>query len=320
VKKYVFAVLALTLPAFGTITAVQSDANWSCTSLSGSSVTCMVNTTTHTTGGHLLAVWTFWQPGSFPYTAAVHDSLTSNSFVSAVGPTVQSAGSTLTSAQIFYAANITGSGVGADTITVTFSCPYPANPSCASSGISQAGVVAVEYSGADINNPLDSVSVGYSPAGNTTALLDSGNVAPANSNLLVFGAGFADQNVTLVAGTGFTRLQHSNNTWGTGGVEDNSAAITGNNVLQRATACIGTCAGDKRIWRHLLDVGDFLHHYAGDRLLEPGLHRHRAIDDPDRRRRGLHRQRHYCNHHSHQQQHPDVGGAGVWEPKLIWPS
>lgn len=26
-KKYVFAVLALTLPAFGTITAVQSDAN-----------------------------------------------------------------------------------------------------------------------------------------------------------------------------------------------------------------------------------------------------------------------------------------------------
>jgi hypothetical protein len=139
VKKSTFVVLVLTLSAFGAISNVQSNANWSCPTLMGSPVTCVVNTTTHTTSGNLLAVWTFWQPGTFPYTAAVSDSITSNSFASAVGPTVQSAASPLTSAQIFYAANITGS-TGADRITVTFTCPSSV-PGCGTSPmISLAGV------------------------------------------------------------------------------------------------------------------------------------------------------------------------------------
>jgi hypothetical protein len=243
VKKCVISVLFLTLPALATISNVQSNANWSCASLSGSAVTCTVNTTTHTTLGNLLAVWTFWQPGAFPYTAAVRDSPNSppNNFVSAVGPTAQSA-STFTNAQIFYAANIQPS-TGADTITVTFTCPSTVTACGSSPSISQAGVAVVEYSGADQSYPLDSASAGYSTTGNMTNLLDSGTVAPANSNLLVFGAGFADQPLALVASSGFTSHQTSHGTWGTGLVEDNTAAISGNNVLQRATACIGSALG-----------------------------------------------------------------------------
>ena len=154
---------------------------------------------------------------------------------------MQSGASTPTAGQIFYAKNIFGTSVGTnDTVTVTFTCLA----SCVTPTISSAGVVVVEYSGADQNNPLDSVSAGYSTLGNMTVQLDSGNVNPANSNLLVFGAGFAD-NPTLgvSAGTGFTSLQASHGSWGGGVVEDNTTAISGNNVLQRATACIATALG-----------------------------------------------------------------------------
>jgi len=249
VKEYVFAVLILIIPAFGTITAVQSNANWSCSSLSGSPVTCVVNTTSHVTTHNLLAVWTFWQTSaSFPYTASVTDSVGNGTgtpavFPSALAPTVQSATTPPTNAQIFYAANINPSAV-ADTITVTFTCPYPANPACNplySPLINVAGIVVVEYSGADINYPLDSASAGYSYS--TGSLLDSGNINPANSNLLVFGAGFADQSLGLAAGSGFTGLQYGSGSWGSGLVEDNTTAISGNNVLQRATACIKTALG-----------------------------------------------------------------------------
>jgi hypothetical protein len=245
VKKYILVVLLLTTPLFATISYVQSNANWSCPTLSGSPVTCMVSTTTHVTATNMIAVWTFWQPGTFPYTATVTDSVTptSNTFYGAVGPTVQSAASTLTAVQIFYAKSIFGS-TGADTIKVTFTCPSTVTACGSSPTISLAGVVAVEYSGADIYNPLDSVSAGYSTSGNPTSLLDSGTVAPANSNLLVFGAGFADQNIGMSANSGFTKHQASNGPWGTGLVEDNY--ISGNNSLQRATVCLAPalpCSG-----------------------------------------------------------------------------
>jgi hypothetical protein len=71
-----------------------------------------------------------------------------------------------------------------------------------------AGVVVAEYSGADTMYPLDSVSAGYSTSGNPTNLLDSGTVAPANSNLLVFGGGTWDGG-SLIAGSGFTSIQAS---------------------------------------------------------------------------------------------------------------
>jgi hypothetical protein len=91
--------------------------------------------------------------------------------------------------------------------------------------------VIVEYSGLDTNYPLDSVSAGYSTSGNPTGLLDSGTVAPGNSNLLVFGGGTSD-NGTTGAGTGFSSIQ------GSGGriTEQNTNPITSNNTLQRATA------------------------------------------------------------------------------------
>jgi hypothetical protein len=82
-------ILLLTSSVFATITNVQSNAKWTCIG-SGTSITCAVILTTQpTTTGNLLAVWTFWESTS-TYTAAVQDSITTNSFVSAVGPTLQS--------------------------------------------------------------------------------------------------------------------------------------------------------------------------------------------------------------------------------------
>jgi len=183
VKKWALcAILLMTLPAFATIANVQSNAKWTCTGTS-SPITCFVVLTTQpTTTGNLLAVWTFWQSAS-TYTATVADSQhngnpTTLTYLSAVGPTLQSTSNT--SAQIFYAANITGSGVGHnDTVTVTFTCVS----TCTSPSITAGGIVAVEYSGADIYNPLDSVSAGYSYT--TGTAMDSGTGAPANANLLV---------------------------------------------------------------------------------------------------------------------------------------
>jgi len=113
-------ILLLTLPAFATISNIQSNANWSCSN-AGNSITCVVTLTTQPTmTGNLLAVWTFWQ-SVFPYTASVDDHTTgNNTWYSAVGPTLQSASST--SGQIFYAKKINGSGVGHNE-QVVMACP-----------------------------------------------------------------------------------------------------------------------------------------------------------------------------------------------------
>jgi hypothetical protein len=172
-------------------------------------------------------VWTFWNTGTHAnnLTASVSDGNLNNWF-SAVGPTIQSASNTV--AQIFYARKIVGSG--SDLVTVTYS---------GSANIS--GCVIVEYQGADPNYPLDSVSAGYSYS--TSGLLDSGNVAPANSNLLVFAGGITDSG-TAGVGSGFTSVvSHVAGSSGSAITEQNTTPISGNSVLQRATACIGTCPG-----------------------------------------------------------------------------
>ncbi|HTA22771.1 MAG TPA: hypothetical protein VK763_04495 [Terriglobales bacterium] len=254
-KKYLFcSVLFLVFPAFATITPVQNAATWSCPpSLSGTTVSCTVTSAIPTTSGNLIAVWIFWQ-ANYPYSATVTDSPTSpqpNTFYNALGPTVQSATAPPTSAQIFYAKSIVGTtSPNDDVVKVTFICPdgtnspyvnlacvLPNNPI-----ITLAGIVMVEYSGLDPNNPLDSVSAGYSSV--MGSMLDTGNVAPANSNLEVFGAGFADQNVAISPGSGFSALQAAHSTAGAGLVEDNTSPITGNNVLQRATATLSSGTGD----------------------------------------------------------------------------
>ncbi len=243
-----YAVWLLSLPAFATISQVQSIAKWTC-GASGQSVTCVITTTSAVTSGNLLAVWTFWESlnsstgAPYPYTVGVGDTAIpqNNFFYSAVGPTVQLAASTPTTAQVFYAKKINASS-GGDQITVTYSCPYsvgpPAtgNPACTTTpSIALAGVVVVEYSGLDTLNPLDSVSAGYSASANPTGLLDSGNVAPANSNLLLFAGGITD-NGTVGAGIGFSSILSHSFSSGSAITEQNSSAITGNNVLQRATA------------------------------------------------------------------------------------
>jgi len=213
------ALLCTSLTAFATPPAyVRSASNWG-NHVATSCAVAMANTSTD-----LLVVWVSWTTSSMNNVAAsAADGVNENgkAFPSAVGPTAQA--NSKTAAQIFYAKSIQNSS--GSTVTVSFS-----------GATTSSNCVIVEYSGADPSNPLDSVSAGYSTsAGN---LMDSGNVSPANSNLLVFGAGFSDSTVGAIAGSGFTKHEENSGSWGTGIVENNSAAITGNNVLQRATACL----------------------------------------------------------------------------------
>lgn len=218
-KNYALCVILLcTLPAFATISHQQSPVyQWN----SSASSTCSANFGSTSNAHDLFVVWTFWKTSSSPnqLTAQVSDLTTfGNTFVSAVGPTLQSASNTY--AQIFYAANITTVTGQKDTLTVTYS----------GSAVS-SGCVFVEYQGADPSNPLDSVSAGYSTSGNPTNLLDSGTTAPANANLLVFAGGNTDAGV-VSAGSSFTLIQSN-----AGSItEEFINSPTQNNTLQRATA------------------------------------------------------------------------------------
>jgi hypothetical protein len=210
-RRCLALLLLFAMPAFA-ISRVQKS------SLVGvsSSLTCKPNLSSSTTMNDLLVVWASWTPGS-SVSASVSDQVF-NSFSSAVGPTLQGNASPQISAQIFYAKKITPN-TGGDNITVTFSSA--ATASC----------VAVEYSGLDPAYPLDSVSAASSLT--TGFLLDSGAAAPANANLLVFGAGATDAStlVTLAAGTGFTSLVAN-----TKSIAEEDITTSPNVTLQRAPA------------------------------------------------------------------------------------
>jgi hypothetical protein len=217
--------LFLTLPAFATIAQQRSAYNWSCSGTTNSmgQISCQA-VFTATGATDLIAVWTTWQ-SSVALAASVTDS-SHLQYAIAVGPTLQSV--TNASAQIFYLKNIGG---GADTVTVTLQ-----GPASGGTSVPSFAMVIAEYSGVDTVNPLDSASSGLSASGNKTSLLDSGNVPPANQNLLLFAGGTSDTTYTLTAGIGFT------------GVQSNPGSITeyqvvsGNSALQRATACLGAGA------------------------------------------------------------------------------
>jgi hypothetical protein len=222
VRKHVLRciVLLLASPVFATIAPVQSQHNWS-----GSGTSCAVTFTSFPANNDLIVVWTSWTVTTGPnsITATVKDSLGNGVgspafFPSAVGPTIQSASNT--ASQIFYAKNIFGGS--SDTVTVTFGSA-PSSSNC----------VIAEASGADLTNPLDSVSAGYSTVGIPTSLLDSGTLAPANANLLLFGGGTSDTG-TASLGPGFSLVQKN------GGSITEYEVVSGNNTLQRATACLGT--------------------------------------------------------------------------------
>src|SRR5579872_4341757 len=209
-----------TTSVFATISQVRSSATWSSSASSSCNVTLSATNT-----GDLIGIWTYWKTSAANnLTASVGDSL-GKTYLSAVGPTVQSVSNT--ASQIFYLPNV-GSNPSGYTVTVTFS----------GSASVASGCVAVEYSGADIYYPLDSVSAGYSTAGNKTGLLDSGTVAPASSNLLVFAGGTSDNTTGLAAGSGFSSIQTNSGISGSSIVEANTAAISSNNVLQRSTATL----------------------------------------------------------------------------------
>ncbi len=230
-RRYALCVVLLAvLPASATISYVRSASTWS-----GGTTSCAVGPST-TTGQDLLAVWVEWQTAGTNTVTVSQASDSHNAYRSAGAPTVQSTGNI--AGQIWYAANI--GAYPSNIVTLTFS-----------GTVASSACVTVEFSGADLNYPLDSVSAGYSSASNPTNLLDSGNAAPANSNLMIFAAGFADTNSALIAGSNFTSQQASHGTWGTGIVENSTTAISGNTVLQRATACLGTglsCSGGTADW------------------------------------------------------------------------
>jgi hypothetical protein len=220
VKKYTLcAVLLLTLPAHAAISEIQSKAKWVATG-----GTCAVTFTSFPATHNLIVVWTSWTTsGTNNVTVtSVKDTLnngTSGLFPSAVGPTIQSASNTV--GQIFYAGNITGGS--SDQVTVTFSSA-PSSSNC----------VIVEYSGADLNYPLDSSSAGHGNSTGTT--LDSGYSASAFPVLMVFGAGIVDVAGAPTAGSSFTTRQ-SNSSGFCALAEDNVTPTAGS--LQHANA---TCA------------------------------------------------------------------------------
>jgi hypothetical protein len=233
VKKHSLSfVLLLASSAFAAIGDVQNNANFACTL---SPCTVILNTQSTTTG-NLIAVWTFWQSSSGS-TASVSDSVATNKFVSAVGPT-QSASSTPITAQMFYARNITGTTFPTkDTVTVTFT-----------GSISLAGVVAVEYSGLDHGNPLDDVSAGYSNSGSPGSMFDSGwaplGLVPlttgTNQNVLIFGAAVADASGTPTPGTNFTLVQSNGTSLGLCGLTEEHFFQAGGSVFQHAPSSCGS--------------------------------------------------------------------------------
>ncbi len=234
-------VLLLALPASATISYVRSAANWS-----GGTSSCAVSLAT-TNQHDLLVVWAEWQTSTTnTVTIATVKDTQNNPLLLAVGPTVQTVSNT--AGQILYVNNLPSPGVS-DGVNLSFS---------GSATVTSSACVIVEYSGADTVAPLDSVVSAYSASGTPSNFLDSGNVAPANSSLLLFGAGVSDAGAgAIIAGSGFTTsgLSGAVGTGGTGSaiVEYNASAITANNVLQRATACLGpigslTCNSDTGNW------------------------------------------------------------------------
>jgi len=108
-----------------------------------------------------------------------------NAYALAVGPTVQAPVATQS---IYYAKNIVAAGAGANVVTVTFSsaAPYP-------------DIRILEYSGADLSNPVDATAAS---SGNS-ATSSSGSATTTNPTDLIFGANLVQTGATG-PGSGFT--------------------------------------------------------------------------------------------------------------------
>ena len=124
-----------------------------------------------------------WNDSTATVTAVTDKS--GNTYKLAVGPTVQAPVATQS---IYYARNIASAGAGANTVTVSFA-----------SAANSADIRILEYSGADLNNPVD---VTATNSGNS-ATSSSGSVTTTNATDLIFGANLV-QTTTSGPGASFT--------------------------------------------------------------------------------------------------------------------
>src|SRR5579863_400354 len=107
-KSLLCVVLLAAAPALATISKVQSAAIWNATG-----TTCNVSLP-GTAKNDLIVLWVTWSPSSLTLNLPYRD-LNNNVFVSAVGPTIQSASGA--AAQIVYAKAI---NAGTDNIGIQF--------------------------------------------------------------------------------------------------------------------------------------------------------------------------------------------------------
>ncbi|HEY7337758.1 MAG TPA: IPT/TIG domain-containing protein [Bryobacteraceae bacterium] len=108
-----------------------------------------------------------------------------NQYVRAVGPTVLAP---MASQSIYYAKNIAAAAAGANSVTVTFS-----------TGAAYPDIRVLEYSGADLNNPVDVTAA----ASGNSATSSSGPATTTNPTDLIFGANLV-LTTTGGPGSGFT--------------------------------------------------------------------------------------------------------------------
>jgi YD repeat-containing protein len=167
---------------------------------SGSSITVTFNSAQ--TAGNLNVVFVGWDDATSTI-QSITDSA-GNSYVAAVGPTVNTGNATQT---MYYAANIASSAAGTNTVTVTFSgsVPYP-------------DVRALEFSGVATSSPLDTM---VATTGDGTTL-DTGSFATTGNNELIIASGNV-QHQFVAAGSCCTQILASY--WNV--VEDELASTAG---------------------------------------------------------------------------------------------
>jgi hypothetical protein len=173
----IFALIVFSCPRASAQSFVQVN---SAVPTSGSQVPVVY--TKAQTAGNLNVVVVGWSDSTSTVTA-VSDTQ-GNAYSRAVGPMVTSG----VSQSIYYAKNIVGAGAGVNTVTVKFNttASYP-------------DIRIAEYSGLDLNNPLD---VSGGTVGTATAV-DSGAVSTTNANDLLVGADTV-LTLTTAAGTGYS--------------------------------------------------------------------------------------------------------------------
>jgi YD repeat-containing protein len=150
---------------------------------SGSPITVTFNSAQ--TAGNLNVVFVGWDDATSTI-QSIADSA-GNTYVAAVGPTVNPGNATQT---MYYAANIAASVAGANTITVTLS-----------NSVSYPDVRIAEFSGVVSSNPLDSAVGAYGDG----ATLNSGTLTTSGGNELLIASGNVQHEWDAV-GTGYSEL------------------------------------------------------------------------------------------------------------------